>query len=353
MAQALLVLGEQCSELVSPGLCVWRCDEWLPGITALRRTLLSVLSCVDLRQVCGSASGLPEEVTSAAISALCDEVRRETWRSLPAATLCAAWLVCECESGEVLAGRLPRLLPALLLLLDDCESHHQAAALAAVKHLLDHVSVALLRRGGTEAVLADAVNRLVSAALHEPSWLAALPLSLRLCVLVDGRGGVQVRRHVKQFVCGAGCESGAPRRLASVNHVAALSDVLGEGVVCWLRPLLELLTQYVEVASLPNPADWSFPGAILGALQQLAVCCGARMERHGDLLHQLLLRLMYDVSLSKIPPDGVLEQLAQLVKLLNTSGDWLVMEWRMLIDRAEEEQLPEAFTQVLIRMVGR
>ena len=282
--------------------------------------------CAALVTAAGGDCGPPSEqrqppapVVEQAVRRLAEQLTPAEWRCRPAAAAGLPWLL-QLLDGGALSELLAAVLAPVLLLADDWEQRHQVLGGRCLRHLLETVPRAALRRYGRADVMRAALERLCSGRQPEVAAEAYPALLLALLAAEEPAGdeaplvrAAALHRHTKQLLYQLSTESQPALRRLLLEQVEPVLGRLQLEAVVWLRLCLEVLTSLVEVSA---GGDWPLLEAVLRVLSRLVAETRPRLAAHQPALAFLLCRLAYELAAPDAEPPPPAPLHALLVSLM-------------------------------------
>ncbi|XP_033112336.1 TELO2-interacting protein 2-like [Anneissia japonica] len=243
---------------------------------------------------------LTQDVLSHVLKILQPRLTKATWKGEPICRHVYKWCLMQMKHPH-LGEHLDMVLPPALLFTDDYQMHNKILGIECLTHIITEVDATELKWHNRAGVVYEAVHSQIysnKAPLLDvviPCILGILGVIEKSPKIADGVRNVNRYDEVLQvLLMNMMGEQVIVLRRLYLRHVPLFVDKMGITIVRHIKPLLRIITSYIEVSDSQDEEGRLYTLHLINCLIQAA---GFRLPRHSDVLLKALLKLLYDSCL--------------------------------------------------------
>ena len=222
---------------------------------------------------------------------------KDSWKNHPGAQCSFAWILRQISSPHV-SQYLQEFLPFSLRFLDDWEIKNKLFAIQCLDHIIENVNPSELSKFGYTDVIKSALFHVLNFReldLTSANFVCLFKF-LEKCFGRNKCAEDFAKFNVwdeltKKMLYSMQIETQKDMKQLQMKHLTTLLRNLDLGTVRWLTTILNLFSQYVT-----EPYDEVLVNDTLENLLVIEELCKERVKFHTDVIYELLVRLLYDLS---------------------------------------------------------
>ncbi|XP_048589155.1 TELO2-interacting protein 2 [Nematostella vectensis] len=368
------IMKKVAPELISICACHMEANKWTSQKTRSSSKVLLTAFCKgfhcssESELLSGTASStidgnpvLREGLFGRVLNVMLPHMSKSTWEDCRALRYAFVWCVLQVKY-PVIGDHIPRLLPPMLLLLDDHEVEYTIVGVTALHHVIINTNVAELHWYGRADVIFESLQKLIYT--NVPRLAMALhPCVVSLLKVMEPKPWKPKTNRTEGWKChgvfqailtSMEFESKIAMRRVYADTLKGYVDYLGISLLKHFKRFLRVVFAYLEIY---DPEGDQTRIGILLALKSAMIHAYMRIPAHSDAILKALLKLMIDTTLSMdtvqkgsalSAQNGILDAAIECLAVLQICcGNHITEALETIQANFEDPQLQQSLQRVL------